>query len=50
MLIFFLEGRGSYSFLCFIILRGLFGTVSHHNLCISVNVMRHQMQFLTFIC
>lgn len=49
--IFFLEeGGGSYLFLCFILLRGLFGTVSHHNLCISVNVMRHKMQFLTFIC
>lgn len=47
---FFWRGGGSYSFLCFIILRGLFGTASHNNLCISVNVMRHQMQFLTFIC
>lgn len=50
MLIFFFMEGGSYSFLCFIILRGLFGTASHNNLCISVNVMRHQMQFLTFIC
>lgn len=48
MLIFFL--RGVIFIFMFHNLRGLFGTVSHRNLCISVNVMRHQMQFLTFIC
>lgn len=48
MLIFFL--REVIFIFMFHYLRGLFGTVSHHNLCISVNVMRHQMHFLTFIC
>lgn len=49
MLIFFFL-RGVIFIFMFHNLRGLFGTASHHNLCISVNVMRHQMQFLTFIC
>lgn len=44
MLIFFFGGGGVIFIFMFHNLRGLFGTFSHHNLCISVNVLRHQMQ------